>query len=215
MYPYKGLSLIDVLLNNIFITMELPVPIHTPRLYLRPPQPEDAELVYAAIVESHKELATFMPWATPQPSLEDTVIFIEQSMTNWILQRCEEPFLPLFIFDKEGVFLGSTGFHHYDWIIPCLECGYWLRTPYTGQGYMTEAILGLTYYAFQQLKLKRLAITCDSTNLRSKNIPERLGFILEGIQKYNRILPNTTQVSDTLLYARYDLSDLPKLAVTW
>lgn len=195
--------------------MQLPVPIHTPRLLLRPPQPEDAAEVYAAIVESHKALAEFMPWATPMPSLEDTITFIEQSITNWVLQRCEEPFLPLFIFNKERRFLGSTGFHSYDWSVPCLECGYWLRTPDTGQGYMTEAVLGLTHYAFLQLKVKRLAITCDILNTRSKKIAERLNYTLEGTLKNNRTLPNTLQVSDTLIYARYDLSDLPGLAVSW
>jgi RimJ/RimL family protein N-acetyltransferase len=79
---------------------------------------------------------------------------------------------------------------------------------------MTEAINALTLYAFKQMQVKRIAITCDPDNERSKKIPERLGYNLEGILKSNRF---TTEgnVTDTLVFARYNAENLPKQEVYW
>jgi len=198
------------------ILIDLPMPIKTPRLILRPPQLGDGEKVNAAVIESYDTLAEYMPWAKEKPSIEDTEEFVRLSAANWILKRNEEPYLPVFIFDKKThEFVGGTGYHHFDWDIPYLETGYWLRNSCSGKGYMTEAVNALTQYAFKEMKVKRIAITCDVTNLRSKKIMERLGYSLEGTLKANRKSPLTDELSDTLVYARYDLSKLPDLAVEW
>ena len=123
--------------------------------------------------------------------------------------------MPLFIWEKRtGEFLGSTGYHHFDWDVPSIEIGYWLRTSCTGKGFMTEAVNALTQYAFKQLKVNRIAITCDVINIQSKRIPERLGYHLEGTLKNNRRTIDE-KISDTLVFARYNLNDLPNLTVTW
>ena len=80
---------------------------------------------------------------------------------------------------------------------------------------MSEAINAITQYAFKQLGVKRIAITCDRDNVRSKKIPERLGYILEATLKNNRRKPVTGEISDTLIYARYDCEGLPDLDVSW
>jgi len=193
-----------------------PMPITTPRLILRPPELADAKVVNAAILESLEELSRFMPWAKTSPSLKDTEIFIQQALDNWIAKKNEEPYLPLFIFENgSGEFLGSTGFHHMNWEVPCFETGYWLRTSAANQGYMTEAVNAITRYAFIQLGAKRIAITCQRENLRSKKIPERLGYVLEGVLKSNRRAIQSGALTDTLMYARYSLEGLPDLNVDW
>jgi RimJ/RimL family protein N-acetyltransferase len=80
---------------------------------------------------------------------------------------------------------------------------------------MSEAINALTQYAFKQLFVKRMTITCDDDNTSSKNIAERLGYILEGTLKFHRRKPITGELSNTLVYSRYDLSRLPDLEVKW
>lgn len=192
------------------------MPITTPRLLLRPPQIGEGAMVNAAIVESFDALSEFMPWAKTVPSIDDTEEFVRQAAGNWISKANQEPYLPLFIFDQATQqFIGSTGFHHLNWEIPAVETGYWLRTSQLGYGYMTEAVNALTQYAFKQLAVKRICITCDINNLRSKRIAERLNYTLEGILKSNRRHPLTNALSDTLVYAKYDLSGLPDLKVTW
>ena len=60
-----------------------------------------------------------------------------------------------------------------------------------------------------------MVITCDSENIRSKRIPERLGYTLESIMKSSRVKPITNDVTDTLVHVRNDLINLPELEVTW
>ncbi len=120
------------------------------------------------------------------------------------------------IFNRENKHLiGATSFHHIIWEVPCAETGYWVRTSRERSGYMTEALNAITQYAFKQMKVKRLSITCDVNNVRSQKLAERLGFMLEGKLKANRKEPLTAKISDTLVYAKYELAGLPDLAVNW
>lgn len=68
---------------------------------------------------------------------------------------------------------------------------------------MTEAVQGIVDFAFKELKARRLEIRCDSKNLKSRAIPEKTGFILEGILKYDDLSANATKLRDTCIYARF------------
>ena len=198
------------------ILLDLPMPITTPRLLIRPPQVGDGIAVNAAVIESFDVLHRFMDWAKEKPSIEETEELVRLSAANWILKKNEEPWLQLFIFDKEtNQYIGGTGFHNIQWEVPSVETGYWIRKSRANQGLMTEAINAITQYAFKQLGVKRIAITCDIDNIRSKKIPEKLGYFFEASLKSNRKKPVTNEVSDTLVYARYNLSALPDLEVKW
>lgn len=192
------------------------MPIITPRLLIRPPQIGDGCTVNAAISESFDVLHQFVDWAKTKPSIEETEEHIRLATANWILKNNEEPWLELYIFDRQsGDFIGGTGFHHMNWDIPLVETGYWIRTSYSSQGLMTEAINALTQYAFKQMAVKRIAITCDIENARSQKIAERLNYTLEGILKSHRKKPITGEISDTMVYAKYNVENLPALSVEW
>lgn len=192
-----------------------PLPITTPRVLLRPPQLEDIVAINAGVNESLSELKQFMPWAQELAPPEVTETFVRTAMANWVVQKNEEPWFPIFIFDQTtGEFLGGTGYHHIDWNIRCLEIGYWIRTSKSGAGYVTEAVNALTRYAFIELKMQRVAICCDVQNLRSSKVPKRLGFEHEATLKKNRLTMDG-QISDTLVFTRYTLQNLPELAVMW
>lgn len=198
------------------ILINLPMPILTPRLLIRPPQIGDGAAVNAAIIESFDVLHRWVHWAHNKPSIDDTEEHIRLAAANWILKKCDEPWLELLIFDRQaGTVIGGTGFHHIIWENPSVETGYWIRNTRSGEGLMTEALNAITQYAFKQLAVKRIAITCDIDNLRSKKIPERLGYVLEATLKSNRRKPITGEVSDTLVYAKYDMDNLPSLFVEW
>lgn len=190
--------------------------ISTPRLLLRPPQIGDGKAVNDAVLETFEKLHKMMPWANTKPTLEESEEYVRLAAANWILKKDEEPYLPLFIVDNnDHQFIGGTGFHHINWMVPCLEIGYWIRDSYSEKGLMTEAINALTRYAINYLGIKRIEIRCDKENLRSKKIPERLGYHLEATLKSNRISISTGLVSDTLIYVRHDLNNLPDLSVNW
>lgn len=100
------------------------MPITTPRLLIRPPELGDEVIVNQAILDSFDMLHEFMAWAKEKPTLEETKIHVRDSVVNWILKKNNEPYLPLFLFDKSsGAFVGAAGFHHYDWEVPCIETG--------------------------------------------------------------------------------------------
>src|SRR3990167_8415879 len=186
------------------ILLNLPVPITTPRLLIRPPAIGDGTLLNAAVLESFEMLKIYMPWAKEKPTLDDSEEVVRREAANWILKKEEDPELMFLILDKKtNDLIGATGFHAIDWDVPSVETGYWIRNQYAGFGLMTEAINAITQYAFKVLKVKRIAITCDVDNIRSKKIPERLGYCLEGTLKFHRIKPMTNEASDTLVYARY------------
>jgi ribosomal-protein-serine acetyltransferase len=46
---------------------------------------------------------------------------------------------------------------------------------------MTEACRAFVTHAFDTLKLNRVVIECASKNVRSRGVPDRLGFSLEGV----------------------------------
>lgn len=196
--------------------IDLPTHIETPRLLLRPPQANEGKILNTAILESFELLNKYMLWAKEKPSLEESETVVKREAQNWILKRRNDPELMLFILDKNtNDLIGATGFHGIDWDVPCAETGYWVRKKYSGQGYITEAINAITQYAFNVLKVKRLAITCDVDNERSKKVPERLGYSLESTMKANRVKPITGEVTDTLVFVRTNLINLPELKVSW
>lgn len=198
------------------ITPDFPMPIVTPRLILRPVHISDASHINEAVLESFDILHEFMDWANTKPSIEDTEEYAGLAASSWINKSPEEPWLQLAIIDKQtNQFIGGTSFHHFDWNIPSVETGYWIRSSRARQGLMAEAINAMTQYAVKQLRVKRIAITCDKDNARSKNIPERLGYVLEASLKNHRRKPMSGELSDTLVYARYDCDEMPELEVTW
>jgi ribosomal-protein-serine acetyltransferase len=62
-----------------------------------------------------------------------------------------------------------------------MEIGYWISAKFEGNGIITHSCKALIAYAFNELKLNRVEIRCATENGRSRAIPERLGFKLEGV----------------------------------
>jgi RimJ/RimL family protein N-acetyltransferase len=194
--------------------IELPMPITTPRLLLRIPQLGEGKKMYEAIKESFNELHLWIPWATKELTIEQCEEFIRQSRTNWVMRTNKPLGLPMFIFDKNTLlFLGLIAPHTVHWDVPCMEIGYWIRTPYSGKGYMSEAVNAVTQYAFKQMKMLRVEIRPN--NEKSRKIPERLGYKLEAILKSNRRQLVTNELADTIIYVRHDLEGLQPLDVSW
>ena len=61
------------------------------------------------------------------------------------------------------------------------EIGYVLAPEFQGNGYVTEATAALVEVSFTKLALGRVWIGHDVLNARSAGVPQRLGFVREGI----------------------------------
>jgi ribosomal-protein-serine acetyltransferase len=188
------------------VLRDFPDHLATERLLIRAPRPGDGAVVNEAARESIHELRDWMPWAQEIPTLEETEYFVRQAAAGWLTQEN----LPMLLFRRaDGVFLGGSGFHALDWTVPKAEIGYWLRTRATGQGYMTEAVIGLTQFAFDRMEMVRLEIRCDARNTRSAAVAERAGYSLDARFRHHMRAPDGS-LRDTLVYAR--LNEQPDAA---
>ncbi|WP_442600641.1 GNAT family N-acetyltransferase [Paenibacillus sp. KN14-4R] len=162
------------------ILLDFPSEFYTERLHIRIPLPGDGRAVYEAIMVSLEELKPWMPFAHQEQTVEQVEIGLREGHLKFL--RRED--LRMLIFEKDTrQFIGSTGLHKPNWQVPKFEIGYWMDTRYSGKGYMTEAIQGVCDFGFNVLHARRIDILCDEMNTKSRAVPERLGFTLEGIMR--------------------------------
>ena len=80
----------------------------------------------------------------------------------------------------DGALVGALGARDISSLFRSAEIGYWLAESYQGRGVMTRVCAHICTYLFEERALNRIEIRCSETNERSRAIPERLGFTLEG-----------------------------------
>jgi ribosomal-protein-alanine N-acetyltransferase len=80
------------------------------------------------------------------------------------------------------------------------ELGYWLGCDYWGRGIATQAIMGVTAWAFEALDLQRVFAQPYADNLASCRALQKAGFALEGTLRHSAIKDGV--VRDQRLYAR-------------
>ncbi len=79
-----------------------------------------------------------------------------------------------------GELVGAIGAQHISSVFRFAEIGYWLGVDFEGRGIATKVCRYLCAYLFEERDLNRIEIRCSEKNTKSKAIPERLGFTLEG-----------------------------------
>lgn len=181
------------------LLLDVPLQLETERLVLRAPlQTGDGDIVNQAIRDSFNELKAWLPFAQELPSVEETEINFRNAHINF-LKRESFRFL---IFHKDtNDFIGTTSLQSIDWDIPKCEIGYWINTRFSGNGYMAEAVKELASFGLNNIKFRRIEIRCESTNLKSRAIPEKLGFVLEGILRNDDLSADGSKLTDTSFYS--------------
>lgn len=181
------------------ILRDFPHSFDTARLTIRCPMPGDGPALNAAILESLEELRPWMPWAKTAPTLEESEIHVRKNHAKFLARED----MPLLLFLKgTNTVIGGSGLHRMDWSVPRFEIGYWLRSSFARQGYMTEAVAGITEFAFEVLGAKRVEIRCDANNVRSAAIPQRLGFTHEGTLRHDDRHHLSGELRDTMIFAK-------------
>jgi ribosomal-protein-serine acetyltransferase len=158
--------------------LDIPEELSGLRVLLRPLKLRDAGAVWEAVQESRGRLAAWLPWVNAVQSLAAERAVIVGMRRRWKLRKD----LVVGIFDRAtGRYLGGSGLLRIDWDLRIFEVGYFLRTSAEGHGYATETVQLLTRLAFDRLRANRVEIYVDPRNIRSARVPERLGFVLEGM----------------------------------
>jgi RimJ/RimL family protein N-acetyltransferase len=183
--------------------LEFPDSFETNRLTIRSPFPGDGAELRVAVGETIEELRSWMAWADHVPTVEEQEELVRQGRTRFL--RREDLWLLLFLKGTHPL-VGCSGLHNIDWQVPRFEIGYWVRRRYGGQGYITEAVRGITRFAFEKLGARRVEIRCDARNARSQAVAKRSGFGLEARLRQHMVALDGV-LRDTLIFARLDASD--------
>lgn len=131
---------------------------------------------FQTIDNNRDYLRRWLPWVDNTRSVEDVKSFIKSCLG----QFADKGEFTAGIWHK-GNFAGVISYMDLDWSHKKVSIGYWLSPKYTGNGIMTKACKTMVDYAFSELKLHRVEIRCAEGNHKSRAIPERLGFIEEGV----------------------------------
>lgn len=164
-------------------------------IYLRELAESDSYNIFRTIDSQREYLGLWLPFVSYTKSLSDSVAFV-QTVLSIPEERCE----PVFVIIADERFAGLIGFRDTDIDNRKTEIGYWLRQEYQGKGIMTTAVDKLCRHAFNELDINRIRISCAVGNTASGNIPRRLGFTFEGIER-NGELQSDGKFSDLEVFS--------------
>ena len=164
------------------------------RLALALPQHHQADEMTAVVRRNLERLRPWMPWAVDDYSIEMANEFIARSLRAF---ADEGRFEAVIIYD--GKIVGCIGFHNLDKVNRSAHIGYWIDGEHEGKGIVTRCCLAVINYLFETVNLNRVQINCNVDNHRSRAIPERAGFKLEGIQRQVEFLHD--RFGDWAVYA--------------
>ncbi len=147
-------------------------------LVLRQLSELDATPLFDVIDSNREYLRQWLPWLDTSRTPEDTLLFIRTAQEQF---NNNDGFASGIWYRNSIV--GTIGFHKVDWLNRSVEIGYWLSEQYQGKGIITRSCKAFIEHAFSEWHLHRVQIRCAVGNAKSCKIPERLGFIKEGMQR--------------------------------
>ena len=153
--------------------MTYPPTLNTKRLRIRPYSETDIEEL-VPLIGAREVAATTLRIAHPYTE-QDARDFLE------LAQQPDKLWLAITL-RSDGRQIGGIGLrveqgHRH------AELGYWLGTPYWGQGYATEATHEVLRYGFEELGLHRIFASHFKHNAASGRVLVKLGMSHEGCQR--------------------------------
>lgn len=150
---------------------------------LRQLESADAKEIFETIASQREYLGKWLPFVEFTRNISDSEEYV-----NSIVNAPEESAELVFTIRHKGDFIGLIGFRDTDRMNKKTEIGYWLSEYAQKQGIMTRAVKTLCDWSFQQDDINRIQVKCAVGNTASSNIPKRLGFLLEGIERQGELL---------------------------
>ncbi|MGW3496883.1 GNAT family N-acetyltransferase [Streptomyces sp. NPDC001020] len=149
-----------------------PVTLTTARLLLRPVGPQDTDAVYAAVQDPD-----IQRWTTiPSPYLREHAEGFTGQMVpdGW----ADASMFTFGAFLPSGELVGMLGLTMRSPGVA--EVGFWTAKEHRGNGYITEATLAASRWAFTQMSIDRVEWRAEVGNAGSRAVAERAGFTVEG-----------------------------------
>jgi ribosomal-protein-serine acetyltransferase len=138
-------------------------------------QPHHAQKLFQLVEDNRDYLDEWLPWVENMTAQYQ----FESIIPSWLQQFSENNGFNAGIVYK-NMLVGSIGLTQIDWYNKNTSIGYFLAKNAVGHGIMTRSVQALLNYSFFDLGLNRVEIRCGEKNIKSRAIPERLGFVQEG-----------------------------------
>lgn len=147
---------------------------------VRPFEEEDAKSLFNIINTERKRLRIWLPFVNNVLKEEDVRNFIKKT-----LLKNKDYYLSIL---HKGTPFGLTGLRAVNTDDKRADIIYWISENLSGNGIMTYAVHKLLQHGFTHMDLNRIQIRASVNNLKSRNLAERLGFKLEGIERDGELL---------------------------
>jgi ribosomal-protein-serine acetyltransferase len=147
-------------------------------LELTLPEPAMAAELAALVRANLERLQPWMPWATDDYTQDHAADFIRRTLNEF----AEDGRFSAAIMANKRL-AGIIGFNRLDTTNLSACIGYWIAAEHEGRGFVSRCTAVLMDYLFDVRDLNRIQINCNVENSRSRAVPERLGFTLEGVHR--------------------------------
>jgi ribosomal-protein-serine acetyltransferase len=166
------------------------------RVTIRRWRREDAPALLELARESAAEIGPWMMWTDEVTDLAGAERFITERLAQWDTGE-GYGFCTL---DAAGQqMLGGCALGHFNWKHRFGNVGYYIRTSHRGRGLTVAAARLLLRFGFEELKLQRLEILAEPSNLASQRVAEKLGAVREGVLRHR--LLNHGEPRDAVMYS--------------
>lgn len=146
------------------------------KLYLKIFNKKDAQELHELIELNKDYLKKWLNWVDEMEDIENVKEFIKKTRQGF----AAEENITAGIWYKEEL-VGVIGYNSIDWKNKKANLGYWLDKQHQGEGIITAACKELVDNAFNNFNLNKVEISCAEGNVKSRAVPERLGFTQEGV----------------------------------
>jgi len=167
--------------------------LETERLILRRLTADDAEDIFA--YASDPEVTRYLIWE-PHQSLADSRAFIAAAVGRYEAGIVAPWGIEL---KREKKIIGTCDYISLSVGHERAEIGYALSRTYWGQGLMSEAVRKIIAFGFEVKGFNRIQAVCETTNIASARVMEKVGMSFEGILRQYLIQRKTPR--DVKMYA--------------
>lgn len=157
-----------------------PTTLTTGRLTLRPFAERDVPALEAACRD--RDIARWIPVPDPYTRRDAEEFALKTSPEGWR----EDTMYNFGVFTTSGVLVGSMGLVRLALLRSeqrQAELGFWTAADQRRKGYTVEAGRAVTRWAFTALGVERLEWVAEVGNEGSRAVAQRLGFVMEGVQR--------------------------------
>ena len=122
----------------------------------------------------------------PYATVEDAERFIRTTLED------AEPRAHCFAVEYDGMLVGNIGSYNYEEDKNRVEVGFSIAKPYWGRGFATEALKAVLQFLTQTEGVSTVIAWCAEENVGSKTVLERVGMVLESVEKNGLNVENKT-----------------------